>query len=67
MPVTAQIKPNIKSFEKRSPNRIKPPSVTNIGAAFANSVELATDVSFMDQCQTARSQEKKSPARIKRI
>ena len=60
----ALTKPNRKRVEKRSPKNKKAPSVTNIGAAFAKSVELATDVRLIDQCQTARSQEKKRPARI---
>ena len=41
--------------------RTQPASVTKMGARFASSVELATDVYMIDQCHTPRSQAKKSP------
>ena len=48
----ALTKPNRKRVEKRSPKNKKAPSVTNIGAAFAKSVEFATDVqAFLPQSE----------------
>jgi hypothetical protein len=39
-------------------------SATNIGARFASNVELATEVSMIDQCHTARSPAKNNPQAI---
>src|SRR5205814_1249559 len=54
--------PTRKTRVTRSFHRSHPMSVTKMVARFARSVELATDVHTIDQCQTPRSAAKKKPA-----
>src|SRR5688572_8672701 len=46
----------------RSPKNNRAPNVTKNGARLLSSVEFATDVNCSDQCQSARSPAKNSPA-----
>ena len=62
MPAMATVMPTRNVRLTRWRHSSHPASVTKIGARFASSVELATEVQTMDQCQTPRSRAKKMPA-----
>src|SRR5688572_2607976 len=62
MPAIAVASPTRKVGVTFCFQRTHPARVTKMGARFASSVEFATDVHTIDQCQTPRSRAKKSPA-----
>jgi len=62
MPAIAMNMPTRNARVTFRRHRSHPASVTKMGARFASSVELATDVHTMDQCHTPRSPAKKRPA-----
>src|SRR5688500_12570009 len=64
MPAIAVASPTRKVGVTFCFQRTHPARVTKMGARFASSVEFATDVHTIDQCQTPRSAAKKSPARM---
>jgi len=62
IPVSAVNMPTRKTRETRCRQTSHAMSVTKIDERFARSVELATEVHTIDQCQTPRSSAKKIPA-----
>ncbi len=62
MPAIAVNMPTRKVPVTRVRKNSHPASVTKMGARFASSVELATEVHMIDQCHTPRSAAKNSPA-----